>query len=101
MARRMEFDGVYIAEQPEDDDIKSHWDKLVISAKYDVFSFCFCFVILCLINEYLMYKCDLIEYFISLFFPFIILNMLKNLGHCSKCDAFVMFFSTSYGYFYV
>ena len=33
VARRLEFDGVYIAQQPEDDDIKSHWDKLVISAK--------------------------------------------------------------------
>nr|CAD7424343.1 unnamed protein product [Timema monikensis] len=33
IARRLEFDGLYIAEQPEDDDIKSHWDKLVISAK--------------------------------------------------------------------
>lgn len=33
IARRMEFDGLFIAEQPEDDDIKSHWDKLVISAK--------------------------------------------------------------------
>ena len=36
MARRLEFDGVYVAEQPEDDDIKAHWDKLVISAKYDL-----------------------------------------------------------------
>ncbi|KAL1400966.1 hypothetical protein pipiens_007000 [Culex pipiens pipiens] len=33
IARRLEFDGRFIAEQPEDDDIKSHWDKLVISAK--------------------------------------------------------------------
>lgn len=33
IARRLEFDGLYIAEQPEDDDIKAHWDKLVISAK--------------------------------------------------------------------
>lgn len=33
IARRLEFDGLYIAEQPDDDDIKSHWDKLVISAK--------------------------------------------------------------------
>ncbi|XP_076069948.1 ryanodine receptor isoform X2 [Oratosquilla oratoria] len=33
VARRLEFDGVYIAEQPEDDDIMAHWDKLVISAK--------------------------------------------------------------------
>lgn len=36
IARRLEFDGLFIAEQPEDDDIKSHWDKLVISAKYVV-----------------------------------------------------------------
>jgi len=36
IARRLEFDGLYIAEQPEDDDIKAHWDKLVISAKYDI-----------------------------------------------------------------
>lgn len=35
VARRLEFDGIYVAEQPEDDDIKAHWDKLVISAKYD------------------------------------------------------------------
>ena len=33
VARRLEFDGVYIAQQPEDDDIKALWDKLVISAK--------------------------------------------------------------------
>lgn len=33
IARRLEFDGLYIVEQPEDDDIKSHWDKLVVSAK--------------------------------------------------------------------
>ena len=33
IARRLEFDGLFIAEHPEDDDIKSHWDKLVISAK--------------------------------------------------------------------
>ena len=33
LARRVEFDGLYIAEQPEDDDMKGHWDKLVISAK--------------------------------------------------------------------
>lgn len=37
IARRLEFDGLYIVEQPEDDDIKSHWDKLVISAKYVYF----------------------------------------------------------------
>ena len=33
ISRKMEFDGVYIAEQPEDDDLKGHWDKMVISAK--------------------------------------------------------------------
>ena len=33
VARRLEFDGLYLAEQPEDDDIKAYWDKLVISAK--------------------------------------------------------------------
>merc|ERR1711962_1824693 len=33
VSRKMEFDGVYIAEQPEDDNLKGHWDKLVISAK--------------------------------------------------------------------
>lgn len=37
IARRLEFDGLYIVEQPEDDDIKSHWDKLVISAKYGLY----------------------------------------------------------------
>ena len=36
VARRMEFDGLYLAEQPEDDDMKGHWDKLVISAKYEL-----------------------------------------------------------------
>lgn len=32
IARRLEFDGLYIAEQPEDG-FNSHWDKLVIAAK--------------------------------------------------------------------
>lgn len=40
IARRLEFEGLYIAEQPEDDDLKSHWDKLVISAKYEHSLFC-------------------------------------------------------------
>ena len=31
IARRMEFEGLYITEQPAEDDIKGHWDKLVIS----------------------------------------------------------------------
>lgn len=33
IARRVEFDGLYISETPEEDDIKAHWDKMVISAK--------------------------------------------------------------------
>merc|ERR1719483_1248129 len=33
ISRKMEFDGIYIAEQPEDDDLNGHWDKMVISAK--------------------------------------------------------------------
>lgn len=31
IARKMEFEGLYITEQPADDDIRGHWDKLVIS----------------------------------------------------------------------
>jgi len=31
VSRSLEFDGMWIAEQPSDDDIKGHWDKLVIS----------------------------------------------------------------------
>ncbi|XP_017777975.1 PREDICTED: ryanodine receptor [Nicrophorus vespilloides] len=33
IARRLEFEGIYIAVQPDDNLIKSLWDKLVISAK--------------------------------------------------------------------
>lgn len=33
IARNLEFDGLYIADQPSDDDIKGHWDKLVISTR--------------------------------------------------------------------
>lgn len=33
IARRLEFDGLFIAEQPEEDDFNAYWDKLVISAK--------------------------------------------------------------------
>ena len=32
LCHRLEFDGLYLAEQPADDDIKALWDKLVISA---------------------------------------------------------------------
>lgn len=31
IARKLEFDGLWIAEQPGEDDLKSHWDKLVLS----------------------------------------------------------------------
>jgi len=31
VSRSLEFDGMWIAEQPSDDDIRGHWDKLVIS----------------------------------------------------------------------
>ncbi|XP_064602338.1 ryanodine receptor 2-like [Liolophura sinensis] len=31
IARMLEFEGLWIAEQPSEDDIKCHWDKLVIS----------------------------------------------------------------------
>ena len=33
VARKMEFDGIYISEQPEDDNLKGQWDKMVISSK--------------------------------------------------------------------
>ena len=33
IARRLEFDGLFISTQPEDDEMMAHWDKLVISAK--------------------------------------------------------------------
>lgn len=32
LARKLEFDGFYITEQPEDDDIKGQWDRLVLNA---------------------------------------------------------------------
>ncbi|XP_007909260.1 ryanodine receptor 1 isoform X6 [Callorhinchus milii] len=31
LARKLEFDGVYITEQPADDDIKGQWDRLVLN----------------------------------------------------------------------
>jgi hypothetical protein len=33
VARRIWFDRLYLAEQPEDDDIKAHWYTLVILAR--------------------------------------------------------------------
>ncbi|XP_013914074.1 PREDICTED: ryanodine receptor 1-like [Thamnophis sirtalis] len=32
LARTLEFSGLYITEQPEDDDIKGQWDRLVLNA---------------------------------------------------------------------
>ncbi|NXF52378.1 RYR3 protein, partial [Oceanites oceanicus] len=31
VARKLEFDGLYITEQPSEDDIKGQWDRLVIN----------------------------------------------------------------------
>ena len=33
VCRNLEFEGKWIAEQPSDDDIMGHWDKIVISTK--------------------------------------------------------------------
>ena len=33
IARMLEFDGMWVAEQPADDDIRGHWDKMVISTR--------------------------------------------------------------------
>jgi len=33
IARNLEFEGLWIAEQPGDDDIKGHWDKMVLSTQ--------------------------------------------------------------------
>lgn len=33
IARKLEFDGLYIVDPPEDGDFAAHWDRLVISAK--------------------------------------------------------------------
>jgi len=33
VARKLEFEGLWIAEQPSEDDLRSHWDKLVISTQ--------------------------------------------------------------------
>lgn len=33
VARAMEFDGLYISEEPAEDDVRTRWDKLVISTK--------------------------------------------------------------------
>ena len=31
IARQLEFEGLYIVDQPSDDDVRAHWDKLVLS----------------------------------------------------------------------
>ena len=33
VARKLEFQGMWISEQPGDDDLRSHWDKLVLSTR--------------------------------------------------------------------
>jgi ryanodine receptor 2 len=33
IARKLEFEGLWIAEQPSEDDLRSHWDKLVLSTR--------------------------------------------------------------------
>lgn len=33
ISRSLEFDGMWIAEQPPDDDFLAHWDKIVISTR--------------------------------------------------------------------
>jgi len=34
VARRLEFDGLYVTEQPPEEDIKGQWDRLVIDTPY-------------------------------------------------------------------
>uniref|UniRef100_A0A3Q2YEG7 Ryanodine receptor 1a (skeletal) n=1 Tax=Hippocampus comes TaxID=109280 RepID=A0A3Q2YEG7_HIPCM len=34
LARKLEFDGLYITEQPEDEDIKGQWDRLVLNTSF-------------------------------------------------------------------
>ena len=33
IARKLEFQGMWIAEQPSEDDLRSHWDKLVLNTR--------------------------------------------------------------------
>lgn len=40
MARRLEFDGLYVTKQPPEEDIKGQWDRLVINTPY-VHDLCF------------------------------------------------------------
>ncbi|XP_075890924.1 ryanodine receptor 2 isoform X2 [Nelusetta ayraudi] len=39
VARRLEFDGLYITEQPSEDDIKGQWDRLVINTQSFPFNY--------------------------------------------------------------
>lgn len=34
VARSLEFDGLYVTEQPPEEDIKGQWDRLVINTPY-------------------------------------------------------------------
>merc|ERR1719391_251402 len=47
VARKMEFDGIYISEQPEDDNLKGHWDKFVKKRVREKYSETFEFDALC------------------------------------------------------
>lgn len=55
LARKLEFDGLYITEQPEDDDIKGQWDRLVLNTPYVDKS------IICLPSEALLIVSDFIS----------------------------------------
>lgn len=34
IARKLEFDGLFVTEQPHEEDIKGQWDRLVINTPY-------------------------------------------------------------------
>ncbi|XP_046711318.1 ryanodine receptor 3-like [Silurus meridionalis] len=52
IARKLEFDGLYITEQPSDDDIKGQWDRLVINTPSFPFNYWDKFVKRKVINKY-------------------------------------------------
>lgn len=34
VARKLEFDGLYVSKQPPEEDIKGQWDRLVVNTPY-------------------------------------------------------------------
>ncbi|CAL8286331.1 unnamed protein product [Lota lota] len=52
IARKLEFDGLYITEQPSDDDIKGQWDRLVINTPSFPYNYWDKFVKRKVINKY-------------------------------------------------